>query len=237
MSTAVRLRAVLFDLDDTLADSTGVEERIWRDVAVVIEEHHPGVDRAALRVRYLESLERWYPQLAAGAIDLPTFRRVRLADALEPWGALTDELVERYTAEKARIAGEIELVEGALDVVRRVRSAGLRVGILTNGPSAFQRQKIAATRLEREVDAIGVSGELGAAKPDVEAYHRALALVGADPGETAMVGDSLENDVHGAIGAGLAAAVWLPHGRQGTLPPGAVAARALSDVPRLLGLE
>ena len=83
MSRAVRLRAVLFDLDDTLADSAGVEERIWQDVAVVIEEHHPGVDRVALRARYLDALERWYPQLAAGAIDLPTFSRVRLADALE----------------------------------------------------------------------------------------------------------------------------------------------------------
>jgi putative hydrolase of the HAD superfamily len=233
----VRLRAVLFDLDDTLADSTGAEERIWDDVAAIIEEHHPGVDRTALRVRYLEALERWYPQLAAGAIDLPTFRRVRLEDALEPWGPLTDELVREYTAEKARIADEIQVVPGALSVLRRIRARGIRVGILTNGPSAFQRRKIAATQLEVEVDAIAVSGELGIAKPEAEAYRLALELLGAEPGDAAMVGDSLANDVHGAIGAGLATAVWLPHGRQGTPPPGAIVAGALTDVPVLLGLE
>jgi FMN phosphatase YigB (HAD superfamily) len=52
-----------------------------------------------------------------------------------------------------------------------------------------------------------------------------------------MVGDSLENDVRGAIAAGFVRAVWLPHGRQGTPPPGAVTARALTEVPALLGLE
>jgi putative hydrolase of the HAD superfamily len=233
----VRLRAVLFDLDDTLADSTGVEERIWHDVAAVIEQHHAEVDRVALRVRYLEALERWYPQLAAGAIDMPTFRRVRLEDALEPWGPLTDELVEAYTAEKSRIADEIGLVPGAVEVLRGIRALGVRVGILTNGPSHFQRRKIAATQLEGEVDAIAVSGELGVAKPEAEAYRLALELLGADPGHTAMVGDSIENDVRGAIGAGLAQAVWLAHGRQGTPPPGAIVAGALAEVPALLGLE
>jgi putative hydrolase of the HAD superfamily len=231
------VRAVLFDLDDTLADSTGIEERIWHDVAVVIERHHPGIDRAALRLRYLEALDRWYPHLAAGAMDMPTFRRVRLEDALDPWGPLTDALVEAYTAEKARIADEIEVVPDAVAVLRSIRALGVRVGILTNGPSAFQRRKLAATRLADEVDAIAVSGELGAAKPDPEAYRQALALLGADAKETAMVGDSLENDIHGAIGAGLAVAVWLPRGRREPPPPGAVVASSLTEVPALLGLE
>ena len=52
-----------------------------------------------------------------------------------------------------------------------------------------------------------------------------------------MVGDSLENDVAGAIAAGLGAVVWMPGRRSGDLPPGAHLARELTEVPRLLGLE
>lgn len=233
----MRLRAVLFDLDDTLADSSGIEERIWDDVAGIIAAHHPTVDRQALRARYLAALDRWYPQLAVGPMDMPTFRRARLEDAIEPWGTLTDELVEAYTAEKARIADEIAAAPGAVTMLRRLRQRGIRVGILTNGPSAFQRRKLATTGIGPEVDAIAVSGELGVAKPDADAYRRALELLGADAHTTAMVGDSLENDVVGAVGAGLATAVWLRHRQTGTPPPGAMVAASLAEVPALLGLE
>ena len=52
-----------------------------------------------------------------------------------------------------------------------------------------------------------------------------------------MVGDSLANDVLGALGAGLAAVVWMPGPRSGDLPPGAHLARELCEVPALLGIQ
>src|SRR6187551_725824 len=92
----MRLRGILFDLDDTLADSSGTEESVWERVADVIDEHVAGVDRLELRRRYLDVLEGHYTELAAGRIDFVTFRRRRLADALSPWGEVSDELLERY---------------------------------------------------------------------------------------------------------------------------------------------
>jgi putative hydrolase of the HAD superfamily len=111
------------------------------------------------------------------------------------------------------------------------------VGVLTNGPSEFQRRKLETSGLGPELDAIAISGELGVAKPDREAFERALALLGTSAEETAMVGDSLENDVAGALEAGFAATVWMPGRRQGDLPAGAHLARELVEVPRLLGVE
>ncbi len=231
-----RIRGVLFDLDDTLADSSAVEERIWNDVATLIASRFDGLDRDALRSRYLEALHRHYPALAAGDIDLPAFRRLRLADALEPWGPLEDELLEAYIAEKARIADEMVPAPGAIETVRELRERGIRVGVLTNGPSGFQRRKLETSGVGAEVDAIAVSGELGVAKPDERAFELALALLGTAAAETAMVGDSLENDVLGALRAGLAAAVWMPGGREGAAPHGALVARTVPEVPGLLGL-
>jgi putative hydrolase of the HAD superfamily len=230
------LRGILFDLDDTLADSAAAEERVWHDVARVIADHLPGVDRPELRARYVEALHRHYPDLAAGRTDVIAFRRVRLADAVAPWGELDDDLFEAYLAEKARIPDQITPFPRAIATVRALRRSGVRVGVLTNGPSRHQRRKLDASGIGREVDAIAISEELGVAKPDAEAFAKALALLGTEAAETAMVGDSLENDVLGALEAGLAAAVWIPGRRSGELPPGAHLAREIAEVPRLLGL-
>ena len=230
------LRGVLFDLDDTLADSSAVEERIWNDVVSLIASRYDGLDRDLLRARYLEALHRHYPALAAGDIDMPTFRRIRLAEALEPWGPLEEELLEAYIAEKARIADEMVAAPGAIETVRGLRRQGIRVGVLTNGPSDFQRRKLETSGVGAEVDAVAVSGELGVAKPDERAFALALDLLGTTAAETAMVGDSVENDVLGAMRAGLAAVVWMPGRREGAAPHGALVARAVPEVPGLLGL-
>jgi putative hydrolase of the HAD superfamily len=230
------IRGVLFDLDDTLADSAGAEERVWTGVAEVIAAHVPGVDRDELRRRYLDALRRHHPDFAAGRVDALTFRRARLADALEPWGALDDELFRAYLAEKARIAEEVGPFPEAIATVRALRERGIRVGVLTNGPSAHQRRKLEASRLGPELDAIAISEELGVAKPEEAAFAKALALLGTRAEATAMVGDSLENDVLGAMRAGFAVAVWIPGRREGKLPPGAHLATEISEVPRLLGI-
>jgi putative hydrolase of the HAD superfamily len=230
------LEGILFDLDDTLADSAGTEERVWNDVADVIAAHLPGVDRAELRVRYIQALHRHYPDLAAGRTDVVAFRRVRLADAIAPWGKLDGDLFESYLAEKSRVAEEIVPFPRAIATVRALRARGVRVGVLTNGPSQHQRRKLEVSQLGPELNAIAISEELGVAKPDEAAFARALDLLGTRADRSAMVGDSLENDVLGALRAGLAAAVWIPGRREGELPPGAHLAAEIADVPALLGL-
>jgi putative hydrolase of the HAD superfamily len=149
---------------------------------------------------------------------------------------VSDELFARYVKEKERIADEMRPFPDAIATVRALRAQGIKVGVLTNGPSDFQRRKLQISGLGPELDAIAISGELGVAKPDREAFEQALALLGTRADETAMVGDSLENDVLGGIDAGLAAVVWLPGRRQGDAPPGAHVARALAEVPALLSL-
>jgi putative hydrolase of the HAD superfamily len=234
---APALRGILFDLDDTLADSSGTEQLVWERVADVIAEHVEDVDRVELRRRYLDVLERHYAELAAGRVDFLTFRRRRLADALSPWGEVSDELLQRYVAEKERIADEMQPFPDAIAVVRALRGLGVKVGVLTNGPSGFQRRKLDVSRLGPELDAIAISEELGAAKPEPAAFAKALELLGTRAEETAMVGDSLENDVLGGLAAGLTAVVWMPGARSGDLPPGAHLARNLRDVPALLGIQ
>ena len=231
---AAPLRAVLFDLDDTLIDSSGVEARVWLDIVELIAEHHPSVDRVALRERYVAALELHYADHAMGVTDFLTYRRRRLEEALAPWGEVDDVLFDRYVETKDRCIHTVEPSLGALELVRALRARGVTVGILTNGPSWMQRRKLEVSRVGAEVDAIAISGEIGVAKPETAAFTTALALLGTAPYETAMIGDSLANDVEGAIAAGFASVVWMNGGHDP--PAGAFGAARLAEVPGLLGL-
>lgn len=231
------LRGVLFDLDDTLADSSGADRRVWDDIVELIEGRFPGLDGKALRDRYDEAVERHYRDFLDGRTDFVTFRRRRLDEALEPWGVADDELFNAYMREKARIPDVITPFPEAVATLRALRALGLRVGVLTNGPADVQGRKLEVSGLGPELDAVTISGEIGVAKPDPEAFRIALERLGTRPEETAMVGDSLENDVLGGLTAGLAEVVWMPGPRTGDVPTGAHLAREIADVPRLLGLD
>jgi putative hydrolase of the HAD superfamily len=230
----VALRAVIFDLDDTLIDSTAADLRVWHRVARVLGSVVPPSDHERLRERYLGVMPGYYAELEAGRIDLLTYRRTRLEDAVSPWGEIDDELFTEYMREKETLVEEVRLFPDALRVLRALRARGLRVGLLTNGPSDFQRQKLVATELEAELDTVAISAEIGYAKPEREAFAIVLSQLGTEARQTAMVGDSLTADVEGALGAGLAAAVWLE--TEGEPPPGATRAGSLTEAVGLLGL-
>lgn len=236
MRPETRLRGVLFDLDDTLVDSTAADGSVWENVVALLRRDLPDIDEVEARARYVDAAERHYREFLDGRVDFVTFRRRRLGEAIEPWGGVGDELFDAYMREKDRIPDVVTPFPDALAILRALRDLQIRVGVLTNGPGAVQRRKLAASGLEPELDAIAISGELGVAKPDPKAFAMALEQLGTTAEETAMVGDSLENDVVGGLAAGLAAVIWLPGSQTGEHPPGAHLARELAEVPRLLGL-
>jgi putative hydrolase of the HAD superfamily len=207
-------------------------------MVALIRTRFPHVDDLELRRRYEVAAEAHWLAVATEEIAISEYRRRCIVEALEPWGGPDDELVDAYTAERNLVVERARPMPGAVETLRLLRSRGIRVGLLTNGPDEWQRRKLSVAGLDAELDAIATSGGLGAAKPEAAAYRGALDLLGTGASETAMVGDSLPNDVVGALEAGLAAAVWLPRaGESGAgLPAGALVARSLDDVPGLLGL-
>jgi HAD superfamily hydrolase (TIGR01549 family) len=91
-----------------------------------------------------------------------------------------------------------------LQGLRRLRSAGWRTGIVTNGMTDNQRGKIERTGLHRLVDAWCISDEVGIRKPDRRIFELAVRRCGARPGQGGwMVGDDPVADVLGGHDAGL----------------------------------
>lgn len=230
------IRGILFDLDFTLVDNDVGWRQLWPGVAERFARRYPGFDPEEFESRSYEFADRHYELLLRGDIDYDTYRRDYVRHGLEPWGELDDELFAAYSEARTRSVDLIELFEDAVETIRSLRARGLKIGILTNGPSELQRRKLRRIGIEGEVDAVAVSEEIGASKPDPQAYERAVAMLGLRPAEVAMVGDHVVNDVAGALAAGLAAAVWVER-RPGELPEGAQLARELAEVPGLLGIE
>jgi putative hydrolase of the HAD superfamily len=230
-----RIRGILFDLDLTLADHSTGWTTIWPEVAARLAERFPRFDPDEFEARMVELGERHYELVLRGDIDYAEYRRRTLADVVAPWGDVDEETLVLYNDARDRAFELMRAYDDARETIDLLRGRGIKVGVLTNGLSELQRRKLRRIGLEDAFDAVAISQEIGAWKPDPRAFAAAVTMLGLQPAEVAMVGDHLENDVAGALAAGLGAAVWVERA-PGEAPDGAHLARELADVPALLGL-
>ena len=164
-------------------------------------------------------------------------------DEASTWPALRD-LRRRCAAvieENLRTALPLDAVEAALlgavrfrpypevpDALARLRARGARLAVVSNWDVSLH-DVLERTGLRSLVDAVVISAELGAAKPDPAIFRAALARLGAAPGDALHVGDSVEHDVAGARAAGIEAVLVA---RDGAEAPDGV--RAVASLDELL---
>jgi putative hydrolase of the HAD superfamily len=228
-------RGVVFDLDDTLLDTTGLEAEMLRELCAAVGAELGEVEYDALRTRFRDGRDDLYQRVLDGELDIAAYRRAHLIAVCEPWGEPSEALHATAVRLRDEQLGRSRYVEHAIELVRDLRAAGVRTALLTNGPSWMQRRKVELLGLEPELDAIGISEELGASKPDPAAFAGVLELLGAAPEETVMVGDHLQWDVHGALAAGMRGAVWVAgEDDDRSPPPGALKVARMREVPAAL---
>jgi putative hydrolase of the HAD superfamily len=90
------------------------------------------------------------------------------------------------------------------DVLARLRADGARLAVVSNWDVSLH-DVLERTGLRQLVDAVVISAELGAAKPDPAIFRAALERLGATADAALHAGDSLEHDVAGARAAGIEA--------------------------------
>lgn len=191
-------RAILFDLDETLADRTGA----IRKYCAFLQEDFGG----ALGASSLDDIH-------AAVIAADDFGSLRQAEALARaaiWnGAPTVAALAEHWA--SRFGEAATPFPGAIELLRTLARRGVRTGVITNGGAAMQRGKIKALGLERLVDTIVISSEVALRKPDPAIFMLALERLGCAPEQSWFVGDHPDIDVRGAESAGLRA-FWVKTG-------------------------
>ncbi|HEX7099112.1 MAG TPA: HAD-IA family hydrolase [Acidimicrobiia bacterium] len=168
--------AVLFDLYDTLITSD------WRRHATFVADAL-GVTAEALADAYRaqrESLDRGQLTDAAAVI---AGLAARCGVELTP-----NQVAEVAAAEADFLRQNVVMYDDTLTVIRQLAADGVRTAIVSNC-SPTTRAVVDHFDLEAEVDALVLSFEVGAAKPDPEIYEVALGRVGAEPGRSWFIDD------------------------------------------------
>jgi HAD superfamily hydrolase (TIGR01549 family) len=201
------VRAVLFDLDDTLFDHAGGA----RHALAAVQGCHPALAAmsfAALERRHAAFLEQLHADVMLGRVPLEAARRERFRRLLAACGATTtDELATRLAATyRDTYRASRRAVAGAAALLAAVKQRA-RVGIVSNNLLDEQQEKLRVCALEGFVDVLVVSEEVGASKPDPVIFEVALERLGCPPQHAVMVGDSWSADIEGARAAGVRA-VW-----------------------------
>ena len=207
-------RAIFFDMDDTLLDTSGGVMESWeiacRDAAPAL-----GVEWEQLRTAILREMATfWHDEAAV------EHWRTRLADAREHVisQCLASEGLDcahaRRISDLCGSAREERLVlfEDALETIVWLRTSGYRLGLITNGPAAMQRAKVERFGLAPLFDVVVIEGEFGHGKPSPRVFEHALRMTGSAAHEAWHVGDNLYADIGGAQAAGLHA-TWIHRGR------------------------
>jgi HAD superfamily hydrolase (TIGR01662 family) len=196
----VALRAVLFDVDFTLArpgPELGPEGYVRAGA-----RHGLTLDPA----RYEEGR-----QAALAALE----RHPDFEHDDEIWFAFTERIVRgmggappaSYECAVEITRGwerheNFELYDDVVPVLDELRRAGLKIGLVSNSARdvhAFARHHAL------EIDAGISSFHHGKTKPHASIFRAVLDLLGVAPTEAAMVGDTIEADIDGALALGMRA--------------------------------
>ncbi|GAB2601305.1 GNAT family N-acetyltransferase [Kribbella endophytica] len=179
-----RPRLVAFDLDNTLIDRDGAF-RVWAEWWV--EKEGLGPDALAWLLAEDEGGFKPREELFAGVKAFGVERSV-------------GELVDEYDREHPLFtAVEPEVLDG----IARLREAGWRVAVITNGTVVQQQLKLDHTGIGAAVDYVCISESAGVRKPDRRIFALAAEQTGARLEGGWMVGDHPAYDILGGINAGM----------------------------------
>jgi len=172
-SSAPLPRAVLWDLDGTLADSREYHWRSWREAmepeGVTLTEE---AFAASFGQRNDAILGSWLGP------DADPERVARIADAKE-------EAYRRMVREEG-----IDPIPGAAEWVRALHEAGWRQAIASSAPRANVEVMHAALRFEGLIDTLVSAEDVHRGKPDPEVFLAAAERLGVPPGRCVVVEDA-----------------------------------------------
>jgi putative hydrolase of the HAD superfamily len=222
------LRAVVFDVDFTLA-------RPGPDLGP------QGYRQVGLRFGLDLDPERYEEARAAAFTEVK--RHPELDHDEEVWVLFTERIIQGMGGAgktyEAAVEMErrwtqsvhFELYDDALPVLDALRDRGLKIGLLSNSSRDLEEF---VSHHGLAADAVLTSHVHGKTKPHRAIFRAMLDRLAVAPEEAVMVGDTIEDDVEGALAAGMRAVLL---DREGRYPDRAGRLDDLRELPAALGLR
>ena len=218
------LKAVIFDLDDTLLTSQ--------------------IDFSEMKIKMIEYLERRLPLPVELNKNRLTYEIIQYAvESLNELGLC--DCIPKVVRELDGIMSETEmkyvfnaqLIDGATQTLGRIKSVGMRIGILTRSCRKYADEVLKTTGLSTFVDVVAARDDCENPKPDPSQVYWLMDKMGVESDQVLMIGDH-PTDLVCARNAGIAfvgvlTSAW-SSGQLNQLGPTVVS--SVKELPRLLNL-
>ncbi len=188
------IKAVIFDLDNTLLDFWKVktmsisaatkamidagldlpEDEIRKGLDVIYKKH--GMEYEYIFEEYMKEF--------MGEIDWKI-----VANAIIAYRKVRDSFMEPYP--------------GVSTTLLKMKKMGMQLAIVTDAISLKAWLRLTAMRLDDYFDVVVTYDDTKEYKPNELPFKKALGKLGVDPKETLMVGDNIERDMVGAKNLGM----------------------------------
>jgi HAD superfamily hydrolase (TIGR01509 family) len=228
--------AVIFDLGSTLVKETAFHPE---EAQCFVLSHMDGSDKLRL-----EDLQRFNERVFQDMLE----RRERSGLEFQ----LTQYFNLLQSCLNVRLRGDLDeigfrcwllehaprLEDGVEDCLRQLRQTEAKIGLLSNTILSQRSVALALKKfgVEDYFAAVVCSSEVGYRKPHRLIFEAILSMVEVSPGESAMVGDSLEHDIAGAASLGMRTVWFKPDGVSASeIKPDHIVSD-LSAIPGVLGL-
>jgi HAD superfamily hydrolase (TIGR01509 family) len=176
-------RALLFDLDGTLAETDSLHLPTWVDA---LEPYGVEVD------------EEFYRDKISGRSTAEIVREL-LPELTDEQGRSIGDAKEASFRERA---SELEPLPGLVDFVERGRKRGMRIALVTNAPEENVKMILLALKLRDFFDTVVLADEVEAVKPDPAPYRAALEKTGV-PAEEALAFEDSISGISSSVAAGI----------------------------------
>ena len=214
------LKALFLDLDETLCNTVGANDRAKQLMAQDVEAQYganlngqdfadqyvAGIYREwsdGQRARYLPIIEQQSEEIFRLQLirDLLTERSVEnISD--ETAQALQD----KFDSDRLKAFDFYPGIQKFLVEARKL----FTLVVITNGPEFSQVPKVERVNLAEHVDHIIIGGQEPEEKPAPSIFNKALKLANCQAHEVIHVGDSLASDIAGAHNSGITS-LWIQH--------------------------
>lgn len=195
------IKAVIFDLDDTLWPIVPVIERAENLLYAWLQRHVPAVARHVTIDSMRQRRQALMTTDPVYQLDLRALRHAVLVEAFRSCGedvAMVEQAMDVFSKARNEVAPFDDVLPVLANLRERVALGSISNGVAdlhAIGMAHFFRVSVAAHRF-------------GCAKPDAAIFHAACEALAVTPHEAVYVGDDPLLDIQGAQNAGLHA-VWM----------------------------
>ena len=197
------IKAILFDLDDTLVNSKKAEYNAICEFKNLYSEFNEFKDDEFAKVWSKITMEI-YDKYHNGEISFEELRIGRMKGLFNNYSIniSDEEAQERFKCYLNIYEKNWILFDDAKEVLEKLKDR-YKLVILSNGDGKQQRKKIEYTGLNKYFSDIVISSEVGYSKPEKEIFEIACKMVNLKPENCIMIGDKYKVDIEGSLNIGM----------------------------------